>query len=170
MYQIVRFLRFRSLVPYIYTPCQRPTTNQGETKERPKNSEPQKVLFIKIAISFSPLIPCLIPPRELRENSEGTPTQLPAHKQCYFLRLRPKKVNPIPEKVDSHPKKVDSFPKSVALYSSPLHPIVYTLHQKNYSKKRFFLHISKEKCIFVASFSKARKQTGKITVNYIEAK
>ena len=94
------------------------------------------MLFVKIAISFHSLIPSPIPPTDDREMTERTPTQLPADKKCCFLILLPKKVNPIPEKVDSHPKKVDSFPKSVALYSSPL-------HQKNYSKKRFFLLNSK---------------------------
>ena len=44
-----------------------------------------KVLFLKIAILFTSLIPCPFPPRELRENTEGTPTQLPALQKCYFL-------------------------------------------------------------------------------------
>ena len=44
-----------------------------------------KVLFVKIAILFTSLILCLLPPRELRENTEGTPTQLPANKKCRLL-------------------------------------------------------------------------------------
>ena len=84
------------------------------TKERPKNSETKKVRFIKIAPSFTSLIPCLIPPRGLRETTERTPTQLPAHKKCCFLRLLPKKVICIPKKVDSFPEKVYSFPETVA--------------------------------------------------------
>ena len=64
------------------------------------------VLFIKIAVSFTSLILPSIPPTDDRENSEGTPTQLPATKKCCFLRLLPKKANPIPEKVDSFPEKV----------------------------------------------------------------
>ena len=45
----------------------------------------QKVRFVKIAILFTSLILCLLPPRELRENTEGTPTQLPANKKCCLL-------------------------------------------------------------------------------------
>ena len=37
--------------------------------------------ILKIAVSFPSLIPCLILPRELREKTEGTPTQLPAYKK-----------------------------------------------------------------------------------------
>ena len=87
--------------------------NQGRTKDEPKNSETQKVLFIKIAFSFPSLIPCLIPPTDDRENTEKTPTQLPASKKALFLRLSPKKVDLIPEKVVSPPKKVDEFPEKV---------------------------------------------------------
>ena len=54
--------------------------NQRRTKEQPKNSKLQKVLFIKIAVSFTSLIPCLIPPRELRETTEGRPKELPVTK------------------------------------------------------------------------------------------
>ena len=43
------------------------------TKERPKNSETKKVRFIKIDVSFSSLIPCLILPTDDRENSERAP-------------------------------------------------------------------------------------------------
>ena len=93
----------------------KPRMNQGRTKDEPKNSETQKSTFIKIAISFPSLIPCLILPRDDRENSERTPTQLPTTKKCYFLRLRPNKVVLIPKKVDSHPKKVDSVPEKVDL-------------------------------------------------------
>ena len=82
-----QFLRFPSLVPYIYTPCQRPRTNQRRTKERPKNSKLQKSTFIKIAVSVTSLIPSSILPTDDRENSEGTPTQLPMTQKCGFLRL-----------------------------------------------------------------------------------
>ena len=92
--------------------------------------------ILKIAVFVTPLIPCLIPPTDDRENSEGTPTQLPVTKKCYFLRLRPNKV-------DSVPEKVDSIPKSVALYSSPLHPT-----QKNHTKMRFYLLNSKKSTTF----------------------
>ena len=107
-------LRFPSLVPYIYTSDKRPRMNQRRTKERPKNSKLEKVLFIKIGISFAFLIPTLILPRELRATTERTPTQLPAYKKCCFLRLLPNKVVLIPKKVDSFPKTVDYIPKIVA--------------------------------------------------------
>ena len=79
--------------------------------------------ILKIAVSVTSLILCLISPRELRENSEGTPTQLSMTKKCYLLRLTSKKVDFIPE-------KVDSFPKSVALYSC-----LYTLYFTHYTRK-----------------------------------
>ena len=44
--------------------------NQGRTKERPKNSQTEKVRFINIAVSFTSLIPCLPLPRDDRENTE----------------------------------------------------------------------------------------------------
>ena len=71
--------------------------------------------FIKIAVSFTSLIPTLIPPRELRETTEGTPKEGLMSKKALFLRLSPKKVDLIPEKVVSLPKKVDSFPEKVNL-------------------------------------------------------
>ena len=87
------------------------------TKERPKNAEIENVRFVKIALSFTSLIPCLKTPSEDRENSEGTLTQLPAYKKCFFLRLLSKKVVPLPKKVDSYPKTIDYFPKN--FYSIP---------------------------------------------------
>ena len=103
--------------------------DQGETKEEPRNDQRnnrsstceirtpnhQKVLFIKIAVSFTSLIPSPILPTDDREKSDRTPTQLPTTKNCNFLRLRPSKVVLIPKKVDSHPKKVDSVPEKVDL-------------------------------------------------------
>ena len=69
--------------------------DQGETKEEPRNDQRtpnhQKVLFIKIAVSFTSLIPSLIPPRDDRENTERTPTQFPASKKARFLRLASEK-------------------------------------------------------------------------------
>ena len=73
------------------------------------------MLFIKIAVSFTSLIPCLVLPRELRETTEGTPKEDHMTKKALFLRLSPKKVDLIPEKVVSLPKKVDSNPKMVNL-------------------------------------------------------
>ena len=45
------------------------------------------MLFIKIPISFTSLIPCLLPPTDEREKTERTPTQLPANKKCVLLRF-----------------------------------------------------------------------------------
>ena len=54
--------------------------DQGRTKDEPRNDlrtpKHPKVLFIKIAISFTSLIPCLIPPTDEREKTERTPTHL----------------------------------------------------------------------------------------------
>ena len=130
LYQIVRFLRFLSLVPYIYPPCQRPRTNQRWTKDEPKNSKTQKSTFVKFAVSFISLVPCLIPPRELRENSEGTPTRLPAFKKCYLLRLRPNKVVLIPKKLYPFLKKSTHFLKPLTYI-----PRLYTLHFTPYTRK-----------------------------------
>ena len=66
--------------------------NQRRTKERPKNAEIENVRFVKIALSFFSLIPCLKTPSDDRENSERTPTQLPAYKKCFFLRWVPIKL------------------------------------------------------------------------------
>ena len=90
--------------------------DQGRTKERPKNSETEKMLFIKIAVSFTSLIPSLVLPTDEREKTERTPTQLPAHKKCFFLRLLPKKVVPLPKKVYSYPKTIDYFPEKFVLF------------------------------------------------------
>ena len=43
----------------------------------------QNVLFLKIVISFTSLIPSLIPPTGDREMTERTPTQLPHHKSAF---------------------------------------------------------------------------------------
>ena len=72
--------------------------------------------FVKITISFTSLIPYLILPRELRETTERTPTQLPVTKKCCFLRLLLNQVVLIPKKVDSFPEIVYlSVPKKIAL-------------------------------------------------------
>ena len=47
----------------------------------------KKMLFIKIAVSFTSLIPCLILPTDDRETTERTPTELLNYKKCYLLRL-----------------------------------------------------------------------------------
>ena len=63
--------------------------DQGRTKDEPRMNlrtpNHPKVLILKIAISFTSLIPCLILPRELREMTERTPTELPVTQKCYLL-------------------------------------------------------------------------------------
>ena len=59
--------------------------------------------FIKIDVSFSSLIPCLILPTDDRENTERRAKlyrALAAKNSALFLRLSPKKVDSVPEKVD----------------------------------------------------------------------
>ena len=73
----------------------------------------QNSTFIKIAVSFTSLIPCLVLPRELRETTEGTPKEDHMTKKALFLRLSPKKVDWIPKKVDSFPKIASSFGDSL---------------------------------------------------------
>lgn len=81
--------------------------------------------FIKIAISFPFLIPCLIPPTDDRENTERTPTQLPVTKKCFFLRLLLNQVVLIPKKVDSFPEIVDlsisqqNHPNTLKTFKTP---------------------------------------------------
>jgi hypothetical protein len=65
------FLRFLPLyLPYLLR-----TKDQRWTKEHRRNSQTEKVLFVKIAVSFPFLIPCLIPPSEHRANTERTPRE-----------------------------------------------------------------------------------------------
>ena len=88
----------------------------------------KNVRFIKIAISFPFLIPCLILPREHRPTTERTPIEHLMDKKALFLRLSPKKVDLISEKVDSVPKKFDSFSKKVDLsVYQQNHPITLKL-------------------------------------------
>ena len=92
-----------------------------------------KSTFLKISLLFIFSLPSPIPPTDDRENSEGTPTQLPASKKALFLRLLPKKVDFVPKKGDSHPKKVDSFPKNVSFVCLliPHHiRVFFTSHSK----------------------------------------
>ena len=63
--------------------------------------------FIKIAVSFPSLIPCLVLPRELRETTEGTPKEDHMTKKALFLRLSPRKVVSLPKIVDYFPETVD---------------------------------------------------------------
>ena len=73
-----------------------------------------KSTFVKIAVSFTSLIPSLILPTDEREKTERRSKENLISKKALFLRLSPKKVDLIPEKVVSLPKKVDCFPKFCA--------------------------------------------------------
>ena len=55
--------------------------NQGRTKERPKNSQTEKVRFINIAVSFTSIILCLKTPRDDRENTERRARRKTVEKQ-----------------------------------------------------------------------------------------
>ena len=98
--------------------------DQRRTKDKPRNdlrtTNHQKVLFIKIAISFTSLIPSSIPPTDDRETTDRKPIQLPASPKALFLRLLPKQVFFVPEKVDSIPNKVYSLPEIVDILHSAL--------------------------------------------------
>ena len=99
----------------MYLPKFSRAKDQGRTEDEPKNSQTQKSTFIKIAVLFPSLIPCLIPPRGHRQTTERTPTEPPCQKRFCFLRLLPNQVVLIPKKVVPLPKKVDSFPEIVDL-------------------------------------------------------
>ena len=137
--------------------------DQGETKEEPRNDlrtpNHQKVLFIKIAVSVTFLIPCIVLPRELREMTEKTPTQLPANKKCYLLIFAiaiscfvlaaiPASSPPFPSSHSGTSGASAYLPPSVQFSAyMPSTPRLYTLHFtlstiKNRTKMRFFLHFS----------------------------
>ena len=68
------------------------------------------MLFIKIVLSFSSLIPYLILPTDDRENSDSTPRP----QKVLFLKIDIlKKIASIPKKITSFPKKVDYITKIV---------------------------------------------------------
>ena len=80
-------LRFHSLVPCLSPSYKRPTMNLRRTKEHRKNSQTEKMRFVKIAVSFFFLIPCLTLPRDDRENSERRATELPCPQNSTFLKI-----------------------------------------------------------------------------------
>ena len=57
------------------------------TKDEPKNSETEKMLFIKIAVSLTSLIPSPIPPTDDREKTERRAKELRSTQKYYLLRL-----------------------------------------------------------------------------------
>ena len=58
--------------------------DQGRTKDEPRMNlrtpNHQKSTFVKIAVSFTSLMPSLKTPTDDRETTERTPTQLPVTK------------------------------------------------------------------------------------------
>ena len=103
MTQTVQFLRFPLSVPSLSPSGKRPRRNQRRTKDEPKNPNLRNVHFIKIAVSFTSLIPCLIPPTDDREMSERRAKRyraLAAKNSALFLRLSPKKVDSFPYHID----------------------------------------------------------------------
>ena len=65
--------------------------DQGETKDEPmmnlRTPNHQKSTFVKIAVSFTSLIPSLKTPTNDREMTERTPTELPVTQKCFLLIL-----------------------------------------------------------------------------------
>ena len=92
-----------------------PNHYQGRTKQRPKNPKIQKLRFLKIAISFPSLIPCLIPPRDDRAKSDTTPClQKVLFLKIAFLKrltLLLKRLSPFLKKLTYIPKKFPLFLK-----------------------------------------------------------
>ena len=72
------FLRFLPAVPSLCPSGKRPKTNQGRTKDEPRNyqrtSKYKKCCLLRLPFPF--LIPCLISPREDREMTERRATEL----------------------------------------------------------------------------------------------
>ena len=99
--------------------------------------------FIKITISFTSLIPYLILPRELRETTERTPTQLPVPKKCVLLIFPPLHSPLYTLHFSLNCRRLAPSSK-LALCASTL----YTLHHKNHPKSDFYLHISQIFCTF----------------------
>ena len=126
--------------------------DQGWTKDEPKNdlriANWKKCFLLRLA-SLLPFLYLLL---FYRENSERRPKEL--RKKTIWLKKHfsydwvLKRLTGFPKKLYPFLKKVDSFPETVDLYSSPLHLTLYTLHQKNRTKMRFFLHIRKFYCTF----------------------
>lgn len=87
----------------MFLPCSLSVSNQGRTKDEARNNQRtpkhQKVLFIKMAVSFTTLIPCLVfterTPKDDRRKTERTPRQ----QKVLFLKMGSNKVVPIPKKV-----------------------------------------------------------------------
>ena len=121
---------------------------QGRTKDEPRNDQRtpnhQKVLFIKIIVSFPSLIPHLIPPREPRETTERRAHQLPVKKSTFLNTTFLKRLTHFLTQLTPILKRLTLF----------LKPLTYLFFKKKSHQKRFFLHISKKKCNFAPKYQK----------------
>ena len=65
----------------MYLPKSSRAKDQGETKDEPRMNQRtpklKKVLLLRLTVSFPSLIPCLISPRDDRENTARRAHQLP---------------------------------------------------------------------------------------------
>ena len=80
--------------------------------------------ILKIAVSVTSLILCLISPTDDRENSERRAKRyraLAAKNSALFLRLLPKKVFFVLEKVDLFPNMIDCLLKKIVLFPKVLY-------------------------------------------------
>ena len=75
----------------MYLVFKRTIKDQRRTKDEARNDQRtpklKKSTFIKIAVSFTSLIPSLKTPTDDREMTERTPTEGPTTKKYQFLRL-----------------------------------------------------------------------------------
>ena len=127
--------------------------NQRRTKERPKNAEIENVRFVKIAVSFTSLIPSAIPPREHRPTTEKTPTQLPASKKALFLKIGfLKKLTLFLKRLTRILKLLTIFLKTFTPFLKIFTPCgAFRAHLllRFTSNKYKKMHFSAKKCIFL---------------------
>jgi hypothetical protein len=94
------------------------------------------VRFLKISVSFTSLIPSLIPPRELRPTTERRATQLLAYEKCCLLRLLPKRLT-------QFPRCLTQFLKN----NPRLYTLHFTPHTRKIALKAIFICISAKKAV-----------------------
>ena len=108
--------------------------------------------FLRFSFSFTPLIPCLLPPRDEREKTERTPTQLPANKKCclliFAIAISCLVLAAIPASFPPF-----SFLSAVMLsrFRPRVPPRLYTLHPTLYTLKS---HNFNKFCDFICPYQK----------------
>ena len=112
-------LRILLLVPYIYTPCQRPRMNQRRTKDEPKNAKSQNVRFIKIAVSFSSYTLPNSTDRRAREDREDSDSSPRLPKVTFVKIANLKKLSPILKRLTLFLKKLTHFLKMFPFFVYP---------------------------------------------------